>query len=102
MYEMKILPNNRLEEIENNQSQCDVCLKETSVENTDEIVMCDLCNCAVHQQCYRRELEKGVPAGNWFCERCMTVMKQNKRPTDIRCLYCDDLTGVIISVKSKD
>ena len=58
MTEMQIQANNKLEEVESNQSKCDICLKETSVEMTDEIVLCDLCNCAVHQQCYRRDLEK--------------------------------------------
>ena len=73
--DMKVLSNGIVEEIENNQSKCDVCLKETSVAESDELVLCDLCNCGVHQQCYRRELEKGVPGGDWFCERCTNVME---------------------------
>ena len=48
---------------------CDVCLDDEDDEN-DEIVICDLCLCAVHQTCYGSELLKSVPKGDWFCARC--------------------------------
>jgi len=32
-------------------------------EDDDEIILCDLCNVAVHQTCYGSELLNGVPLG---------------------------------------
>lgn len=33
----------------------------------DEILLCDKCNVAVHQQCYSVQT---IPSGNWFCDSC--------------------------------
>ena len=49
--------------------QCDVCL-EYEYEDDDQLVICELCNVAVHQTCYGGDLLHGVPMGAWFCERC--------------------------------
>lgn len=41
---------------------CDVCLDRSYIES-NLIVICDLCEAAVHQNCYGSELLKEVPVG---------------------------------------
>lgn len=64
---MKIPENNIDEEI-----QCDVCL-EDDYHDDDKIVICEMCNAAVHQSCYGGDLAKGIPNGPWFCDRCKAL-----------------------------
>lgn len=52
---------------------CDVCLDDDDDDNND-IVICDLCQVAVHQTCYGGELLEGVPEGNWYCARCKDLI----------------------------
>jgi hypothetical protein len=63
-YSIKIAENNNDEDI-----QCDVCL-EFEYEDGDNIVICELCNAAVHQTCHGGDLANKIPNGAWYCERC--------------------------------
>ena len=50
---------------------CDVCLDDLIEDNEDELVLCDLCNSAVHQKCYGNEILNQFPEEEqWFCQRC--------------------------------
>ena len=62
----KINTNDEVESFQ--QIKCDICFGCDSEEEVDEIVLCDLCNVAVHQSCYKRNLSDKVPKGDWFCE----------------------------------
>lgn len=88
-YEKIIITTNSVDE----DVQCDVCL-EFEYEDDDQIVICDLCNAATHQSCYGSELLKGVPPGNWFCQRCKQL-RDNKqlKCTDIKCYLCPSIDG---------
>ena len=77
--------------------RCDSCF-EADAENHDVIVLCDLCNLAVHQTCYARTLAGEIPEGDWFCERCLHLMKNNLPADAIKCFLCNDLTGVVIQL----
>ena len=62
---------------------CDVCLSgDTECYDEDDqfvsemIVLCELCNVAVHQTCYGRELNDGVPKDEWYCNRCKLYPKK--------------------------
>ena len=68
-WEIKIPENNVDADV-----QCDICL-EYEYEDDDLIVICDLCNVAVHQSCYGNDIKDSVPAGNWYCKRCDYLMK---------------------------
>ena len=48
---------------------CCVC-QSTDGDPADPIVLCDGCDLMVHASCYGNPLSKGVPEGDWFCERC--------------------------------
>eukprot|EP00347_Sterkiella_histriomuscorum_P015406 403357142 len=57
--------------------RCDVCLQYSS-EDTDQIIICELCCGAVHQSCYKKELCEKVPDGDWLCQRCQHTIKQHR------------------------
>jgi NuA3 HAT complex component NTO1 len=54
---------------------CDICLDNKIIEeDDDEIVLCDLCNVAVHQTCYAHDIYDKLPEGNWYCNRCKFLL----------------------------
>lgn len=52
---------------------CAICGKPDS-EPPNEIVFCETCDLAVHQQCYNIPL---IPEGDWFCKNCI---RQAQKP----------------------
>lgn len=69
---------------------CGVCFEADSLER-DPIVICELCNTAVHQSCYRIAF---VPEGDWYCHPCTRYLKEqdvekNVTPThELECVAC--------------
>lgn len=62
---------------------CMCCFDGVSTDE-NKILFCDGCNCVIHQVCYGI---KGVPEGDFFCDRCQYI-----------CLLCDELDDAIYSV----
>ncbi|KID79260.1 Zinc finger, FYVE/PHD-type, partial [Metarhizium brunneum ARSEF 3297] len=58
---------------------CEMCYKPDSIA-PNEIILCDNCDFAVHQQCYDI---KEVPEGDWLCKSCSQedVLKAPGEPT---------------------
>lgn len=52
---------------------CDICLDDhLNEDGSDAMVLCDLCNTAVHPTCYGQGLSERPPSENesWYCKRC--------------------------------
>eukprot|EP00347_Sterkiella_histriomuscorum_P014716 403359825 len=101
-------PNNPYEKIILNQNtedediQCDVCL-EFDHEDEDQIVICDLCNVAVHQSCYGGDIINQIPVGNWYCERCTILVRNREMKCDsIKCKFCPDVDGAMKKLVDSD
>jgi hypothetical protein len=67
---------------------CGVCGDGACVDD-NEILYCDGCNMALHQQCYGVSV---VPEGDWKCERCV-YGSTNK--FDLKCAICSRTGGII-------
>ncbi|CAI2367306.1 unnamed protein product [Moneuplotes crassus] len=72
--------------------KCEICMNGDTTEE-EEILLCDLCNGAVHQSCYGRDIEYNIPDGDWFCERCNEIVATKKIP---KCTLCGGLKGVMV------
>lgn len=74
---------------------CSVCLDGTS-DDTNQILFCDGCNIAVHQNCYGVRL---IPDGEYKCNRCLDAEKSGKSLTDaltsVICEFCDRPGGAM-------
>lgn len=63
------------------------------------IIICELCNAAVHQTCHGGEIANKVPQDQWFCDRCKTLKENEKlKCRDIECFLCNDVKGVMKNV----
>lgn len=60
---------------------CEICSKPDS-KAPNEIILCDNCDFAVHQQCYD---VAEIPEGDWLCKSCSQedVLKTPSKPTDV-------------------
>eukprot|EP00727_Mastigamoeba_balamuthi_P013321 m51a1_g8611 hypothetical protein (1980) ;mRNA; f:617-8898 len=67
--------------IDGSDDVCAVC-QDGQSEDANQIVYCDGCEMAVHQQCYGLFY---IPEGSWKCHRCQDPDKQN-----VRCVLCHD------------
>jgi len=66
-----------------------------SYSEEDLIVICDLCEGAVHQQCYGGELLKEVPSDQWFCQRCDYLLSKKLSFYSVKCTFCPEVKGIM-------
>ncbi len=55
---------------------CSKCSSEEQLDDTDEMLMCNGCNLAMHVSCAGLFM---VPDGDWLCGACLDILDARKK-----------------------
>jgi hypothetical protein len=50
---------------------CGIC--RVAVNTTNNVLVCDGCECGFHLQCLQLSSTTSIPKGDWYCSKCVTT-----------------------------
>ena len=74
-WKLSKLVDNQIEDIKT-MATCSKCLKKERPDDTEEMLMCDGCDIAIHVSCAGLLM---VPDGDWLCGACLDILDARKK-----------------------
>jgi len=78
---------------------CGICLS-LDVTASNPMRVCEMCLCMVHDKCYEKPIVLTGDKNRWYCARCTYMTANSKAGSQIVCVLCNNLRGVLRSLSN--